>query len=215
MTNATLNGKRFKCPSCMEEMTVKQYVRIITEWNEGDPADRDYLKLLNILTDGAYPSYDHTIENDITLFDLVGWVITQPFEFKKERPKVLYLRDKLIDIPEPGELSIGQNIHLRRDYMDKSRTLEENIAIATAIYLQPIIENRKFHVKRAEELAKEIEQLPIHLIYPIGFFLLKRAQNFGTTSAKTWSRTKISLRQILRKMFLLWPKLAALLSSMT
>jgi len=214
MTNATLNGKRFKCPSCMEEMTVKQYVRIITEWNEGDPADRDYLKLLNILTDGEFTSHANTIENDITLFDLVGWVITQPFEFDKKLPKVLYLRDKLIDIPEPGELSIGQNIHLRRDYIDKSKALEENIAIAVAIYLQPIIENRKFHVKRAEELAKEIEQLPIHLIYPIGFFLLKRAQNFGMTSERTWSRTKISLKQILRKMYLSWPKLGAWLSSM-
>jgi len=198
----------------MEEMTCRQFIRVKKEWQTGDIADLDYFKLLNILTDGEFTSYDNTIENDITIMDLVGWVITQPFEFEKTLPKIIYLRGKLIDIPQdPGELSIGQNIHLRRDYMDKSQILEENIPIATAIFLQPLLDG-KFHVKRAEALAKEIEQMPIHLIYPIGFFLLKRAQNFGSTSARTWNRTKTSLKQKLRRMFLLWPKLAALLSSM-
>lgn len=204
------NGETIKanCPSCWEEMTVAQYIRIIKEWEDGtDIADRDYGKLFNILCDGKFSSVQGSLENQVTLINLVGWVISQPFEFSKTLPKVINYKGKSIDIPrDPRELSIGQNIHLRRDYIDKTTRLEENIAIASAIYLQPVIDNSLFNVKRAEEICKEIEKMPINVIYPIGFFLLRRALKFGMRQEKTSNLPKISLRQTFAKMFQGWLK---------
>jgi hypothetical protein len=205
MTGIKLNGTHFKCASCLEELKVKHYLKILKEWdNDTDIADRDYFKLLNILTDGKFSGYDKTIENDITIFDLVGWVITQPLTFEKKPPKgfVFEYQHRPIPIPEDiSELTIGQNIHLRRDYIDKSTFIEENIAISTAIYLQPIIDGKKFNIKRAEEICREIENMPVHKVYPLGFFLANRAKKFGMPSALTWSRIRTSLGRTLRKMF--------------
>lgn len=204
MTSIVINGKRFSVASCWAEVTTKQYVRIIRDWEpEKDIADRDYFILLNILTDGKFAGMENTIENQVTLTSILGWVVTEPFKFSEELPKMLQIGEKAYDIPEdPRELSIGQNIHLRRDFIDKSTYLEENIAIATAIYLQPIIDNSLFRLKRAEKIAAELETMPASLIYPIGFFLLKRAQRFGQKPEKTWPAILTSLKRMLRQM---WP----------
>jgi hypothetical protein len=207
---AQVNGKvtiiKGSCASCWEELKTYQYIRILKEWEDGsDIADRDYFKLFDILTDGKFTSFEKTVENEVTLINLIGWVITQPFEFSQELPKVLVIGDKVIDIPRhPRELSIGQNIHLRRDYIEKTTKIGENIAIATAIYLQPIVDNSLFSLKRAQEICKEVEQMPINLIYPIGFFLLESAMRFGQRPEKTWLFRPVSLKQMFGLMWHIW-----------
>lgn len=208
MTPVKINGKTHHCASSYQEMKTRQYVRVVKEWDQDkDVADRDYFKLLNILADSNYVRDDSSLENDITIINCVGWVITQPFEFDKELPKAIQIGDKLIEIPrDPAGLSIGQNIHLRRDYIDKSTVVEENMAIATAIYLQPLVDGGRFSMARARELAKVIDEMPISLIYPIGFFLLKRASTFGLPSENRWSRALSSLKRMLNRMLPSWLK---------
>lgn len=203
-----LNSITHDIPSSWMELKTKHYIKIVTEWDtDKDIADRDYFKLLNIFVDGKFSGLEQTAENQVTLINTVGWVVTEPFEFSKELPKVLEYKGRLIDIPEhPSELSIGQNIHLRRDYIDKSKTLMENIAIAVAIYLQPKIDNSLFKIARAQEIAKDLEEMPVHVIYPIGFFLLNRALRFGMRPEKPLQQVKTNLRKRLEKMWLGWLK---------
>ena len=209
---AQVNGKvkiiTARVPSCWEEMTVAQYIRILKEWEDGTAIeDRDYFKLLNILNDGKFTGFEDTVENHVSLTNILGWVIVQPFEFSEDLPKVLVINGKVVDIPRhPKELSIGQNIVLRRDYIEKTKKLGENIAIATAIYLQPIVDKSLFKANRAQEIAKEIEQMPINLIYPIGFFLLERAMRFGQNPGKSLPLIKTNLGETLKKMWLGWRK---------
>lgn len=202
MVTVKLNGNKIKIAGCMEELTTRHYIEIIRDWEtDKDIADRDYFKLLNILSDGRYAGMLGTSENQVTLINAVGWVVTQNFEFSKTLPKVLFYKGKKIDIPrEPAELSIGQNIHLRRK-IEKTKLLEESISIATAIYLQPKIDGGNFDLARAEEIAKDFDKLPVCIIYPIGFFLLKRAMRFGSKPKKIWPQLKTSLNAILLKMF--------------
>lgn len=217
MTAIKLNGKTYKIASCWEEVKTRQYIRILLEWEpEKDIADRDYFILLNILADADFNSYEQTLENQVTLTNILGWVVTQPFEFSKELPKILKIGEQTVDIPEdPRELSIGQNIHLRRDYIDKSKIIEESMGIATAIYLQPIIDKSLFHVKRAVELSKVINEMPVSLIYPIGFFLLKRAMGFGVKPVNYWQAVKISLKRTLKNLSLGWRGLTGSIRSKT
>lgn len=195
MVKLKLNGESHECPSSYFEIKTRQYIRILKEWDQDkDIADRDYFKLFNIVTDGNFTDFARTVENEVTLTGTLGWVIYEDFKFSTIMPKVLNYKGKLVTIPgHPRELSIGQNIHLRRDYIDKSKILEENISIAVAIYLQPLIDDALFSIKRAEVIAKEIDEMPAYLIYPIGFFLLSRALKFGTRPEKTLPLIKISL----------------------
>ena len=196
------------CPSCYAELKTHHYIRMLREWEDGTPIeDRDYFKLFCILTDDKFTAFENTLENQVSLTNLLGWVIAEPFEFSDKPPKVLMFHGKPVDIPEhPRELSIGQNIILRRDYIDKSKHLEENVSIATAIYLQPLIDNSLFKISRAKEIAKEIEEMPINLIYPIGFFLLSRALKFGEMPEKTLPQVRTNLRATLRTMWRDWLK---------
>jgi hypothetical protein len=203
MTTIRLNGKKYFIPSCWEEVTVLQYVQIIRDWEpEKDVADRDFFLLLQILAGVRFKTMQANMENQVTLTNALAWVVAQPFQFSETLPKALFIRGKSVSIPrDPEELSIGQNIHLRR-IIDKSNFVQENIAIATAIYLQPILEEKRFHVEQAQALAKELEQMPIHVIYPIGFFLLRRAERFGKMPMGYWHQIRINLSARLSKMWL-------------
>lgn len=210
MPTVRLNGTKYDIPSSWgdERFKTRHYIQIVRDWDtDKDIADRDYFKLLNIFMDGKFSGLEQTIENQVTLINTVGWVVTEPFEFSKKLPKVLEYKGKLIPIPdEPRDLSIGQNIHLRRDFIDKSKVIEENIAIAVAIYLQPTIDNSLFNINRAKEIAVDLEDMPIHLIYPIGFFLLRRALQFGQKPGNHSPLILNNLRLKLGRMWLGWLK---------
>lgn len=182
-----------------------QYIRILTEWEpEKDIADRDYVKLLSILVGKSFAGMENTIENEITLIDAIGWVVFSPFTFSTELPKVLQIGTQVVDIPpHPKQLSIEQNIHLRRR-MEKSNTLEENIAMATAIFLQPNIDGKKFSIERVNQICTQIEEMPVYLVYPVGFFFLQSVLNYGRNSGKTWSLGSFNLKPMLRRLLPKW-----------
>lgn len=205
MVTITLNGKKHACPSCYEELKTRHYQRMISEWDMEKPiVDRDFFKLFCILTDTQFTSLHSTAENEVTIWNAIRWTIEQHFEFRDDMPKVLQIGDKILDLPRNvGSLSIGQNIHLRQ-ILDKSKYLEENLSIATAIYLQPYYDNTKFDFDRAVELEKIIAEMPAYLIKPVGFFILTNALTPGKTRGINWLRTLISHIKMRRKMLLIW-----------
>src|SRR5690606_27778257 len=115
MTAIKLNGKRYVIPSGWMEVTTGQLIKLL-EWEpDKDIADRDYLKLIPIFTGAEFTSMKADAWNESMLINIFGWVIFQPFEFKKQIPKVLAIAGKKVMIPRQiEELSIGQAIHLRR-----------------------------------------------------------------------------------------------------
>lgn len=208
MVTLKLNGEPYSCPSCYEEIKTRQVVRLVKEVDQTlDIADQDHIKIFCILTDSPFTSLERTVENEITFQNAIGWYFYQDFKLSTILPKVLVFKGHTIPIPqEIGELSIGQNIHLRRDYIDKSKILEENLSIAAAIYLQPAIDKAQFSIKRAIEIAKEFDEMPAYLIYPIGFFFLKRALKFGPKPARILHPGRISLKAMSVQMSHVWRK---------
>lgn len=198
---AILNGEKVEAPECWDNLSTKQYEDIV-RWEPETPlAERNFLKLLAILTNKDFKLFKDTAENEVTLWNIVGWVTEQPFP-SMEVPKVLQIGEKIIDVPrEIVLLSTGQNIHARQE-IDKGLVLTDketgklidcsSYAILTAIYLQPLYDNAKFNFRSAQALAKKIEQMPITLIRPIGFFLLSRVLKHGKTSVWQWLSSSIS-----------------------
>jgi hypothetical protein len=112
----SLNGVRKEIPSCFEELTTRQYERIISEWGIEKPlVERDFFKLFQILCDTDFTDFHATSENEVTIWNAVKWFVESDFVFKEDLPKVLKINDKVITIPKRIEaLSIGQNIHLKQ-----------------------------------------------------------------------------------------------------
>lgn len=188
-----LNGERYVMPSCYEELKTKHYCRIHSEWDLDKPEEqRDYFKLFCILSDSDFKSFVPTNENEVTIWNAIAFVINQPFKFTEEIPKALEVGEKNLSIPRKIEMqSIGQNIILKQQ-INKVKSFEACIGIATAIYLQPEWSGTKFDFDKAMELKEIIDEMPAYLIYPIGFFLLKGAMSYGKPSQNGTSHTTSS-----------------------
>lgn len=194
-----VNGTGYTPPYAWEDrnLTAGRLQRIYSEWDlDKDLADRDFFKLFNILTDNDQ-EIERTTENEVTIGSAIKWVWETPFN--QVMPKILVINEKPVDIPEElGELSIGQNIHLKNE-INSAKYKEEKISIATAICIQPIYDGVKFDFKKAQVLAKKLEEMPAYQIYPIGFFLLNRASKSGSNTQSLWSRILSSLTSKLKR----------------
>lgn len=197
MVTVHLNGRPYKCPTSWQELTTRQYVKMMKDWDpEIDIENRDFFKLFCILTGAGFKKMAKTPENEDSIWNCIHWVIDEKFSFSETKPKAIEIDGKQILIPDgPGQMSIGANIHARK-VIEKSKTYEENIAAAAAIYLQPLYDESKFDPKRVPELEEKLLDMPAYLIYPVGFFLLKRALTFGKRPRNVVS---LILRSLFRK----------------
>jgi hypothetical protein len=204
MVALKLNGNTTDCPTSYDELTAGTFQRIYKEWDlDKELHERDFFKLFSILTNSSFVSVDQSPENETAIWELTRWVIETNPEYGAYR-NVMTFQRKDIEIPERiGALSIGQNIILKQ-LLEKSRTLEENICIATAIYLQPFVMGTKFDYKEAKKLNLLIEQMPAKDIYPIGFFLLSRVMSDGKKRTSNLRLILSSLRKILRRVLPRW-----------
>lgn len=198
-----INGKRVESPDRWEDplLTTDKYQQIVGWEPDKELADRDYFKLFRILSGTDYKKFENSDHNKAELWDIVKWVIETPFPKSDTVPKIFFYKDQEIIVPrEIKFLSPGQNIHARQE-LDKAiilRTKEGKFvdcncySILVAIFLQPLIDKKEFNFQRAKEIEKDIAQMNITKIRPIGFFLLKRVLNFGESSILTWLKTLIN-----------------------
>lgn len=207
-----LNDIKYECPVCWEEVKVKHHQRMISEWDASKQiADRDYFKLFTILTDSDFKQFHSTAVNEVTIWNAIRWVIEQPFKFSNEMPKALQICGKSIVLPtKVGDLSIGQNIHLRQAidqsqalFDDKGNIVEySNYSLAVAIYLQPLIDGKKFDYERALEVEKDILEMPAYKIRPIGFFIAANVLKYGRMPVRNWLKTLANHIKTRRRMWL-------------
>lgn len=216
MVIVQLNGRPYQCATCREELTTDQYQRILKEWgiDQPDLMKRDWLKLFNILSNAHFTAVNMSLEVEQAIWECVAWVLAWDLRFPTELPKVFEIGDRILSVPKKvGACSFGQNVILKQ-VIDRSKYIEENIAMATAVYLTPEffgeldgekkLRPAEFSAEKARELEQEILKMPAHIIYPVGFFLLSRANQSGMPSTRRNSPTQRSLKQSLRQM---WPRL--------
>lgn len=208
-----LNGDRLKCPSCWEELKTRHYQTMVKEWDQDkDIADRDFKKLFCILTDTEYSSISTTLQNQVKIETALDWVVFQNFSFKKTLPKIINFAGEQVQIQKNlKKVSIGANIKARQ-LLDKSTVLVDKsgklvdcdcYSMVVAYYLQPLIRPHKnggFNTDLAEQLEREIAEMPICLIRPIGFFLLKNVLKYGKMQGWQWRQIRTNLSGLTKKM---------------
>ena len=204
----TIEGIKKDIPSCYEQLTTRQYELLIPELAK-DIVDRDHFKMFQVLANTSFQEFHATSENEVTIWNAIKWLYEQHFEFG-EMPKVLRIvecdKDRIVRIPKDvTKLSIGQNVRLKQ-IIAESKYLEENLSAAVAVYLQPLFDEAKFEDDRAMEFKETIEQMPVYLIRPIGFFLLTHASGSGGRQVSLWRRTLNNLGQSLSAMSQLWQR---------
>lgn len=214
-----LNGERLKSPSCWEELKTRHYQRMVKEWDQDkDIADRDFIKLFSILTDTDRAQFDNTLQNHVKIEAALEWVVFQNFSFKTDLPKILNINGDEVEIPgNLKKVSIGANIKARQ-LLDKSTVLVDKsgnlvdcdcYSMIVAYYLQPFVRpyhKGGFNAGFAEQFEKEIAELPICLVRPIGFFLLNNVLKYGRMQGFQWRVILTNLIKLIRRMFQTSPR---------
>lgn len=214
MNTLRINGNKIECPGCYEELKTGTFQRILKEWDPDEPdlSKRDGFKLFSILSNTDYAGMEKTPENEQAIWEAMHWYFTQGFRFSPELPKYVRIGEKTIEVPRKvGPLSFGQNVNLWQ-LIQQSKYIEENIAIAMAIYLQPLYDGSKYDIARARELEKDILDMPVYLTHPIGFFLLQTVQTPGRKRTVTSRRILNNLGRSLKRMLPTWRKSGGLKS---
>lgn len=213
MVHVKINGRKLLCPGCYSELKLKDFVWLRTQWDpDKEIEDKDYVSMFCRLTGTNFktPS-DAYIQ--VTIWNCIKWVIEEKFDMPGV-PKVIEIEGKIVRIPDDiGSLSIGQMIHIRRR-MESDKFDDDSISFAVAVFLQPLYDESDFNIARVKELEAIISDMPAYLAWPIGFFFLKQALNYGKRFVTGWSRIKSSLNSKLSAMRLVWQRLIGLIRSM-
>lgn len=187
--------ERIECPTCWEECTVEVFQRVYANCKEGD----DLIKIFSALTGLPYAQVSETKadELELELYRAVAFVLYDEERFRYiERPDTIKILGKTITIPKKIEsLTVAQNFHVRSK-MIGAKNIETLISFATAVYLQPLIDESKFDLSRAKEIEKEILKMNIFDIYPIGSFLLGKLKKSGSVGLPSllWKKLKTAIR---------------------
>lgn len=197
MVSIEINGQKIKMLSSKEELTFKQYTRLIEEVGYDKPVEeRDWLAAFNILAGTSFKQIA-SLEEHMKLYTLIEWAI-EGFQFELSKEDFKWHGEK-IKMPKTSNLSIGQAITLKQS-IAKYKYLESSAAAVLAIYLQPIIDNADYSLERAREIEKEIELMPAQIVWTYGFFLHKKLLTSGLFFTNNKSATQINLKTWLQLM---------------
>lgn len=200
MIRASINGKRINLPS---------------GWHEVDTATFQRIKSLEeptiISVFSAVIDYDHQtiaqsgdLELELAMYQVCSFIlnpVTEEYFRKAEPPKWFTIEGKRVTIEKNLEsMTIEQNLVVRQK-MTSIKFLEQAISFAIAVYIQPKIDG-KFDIDRAKQLEAAVLAMPIEDTFPLGFFLLKRLQNFGRNGVRRWLLHPNWLMSLSKR----WPK---------
>ena len=196
LTGETNKGKfRINYPENWDETITEQFIRIIREWDGVDP-----IKAFSILSGMEVHDIQTSTDNKLeaALYESVRFLYGR-FELDKlPIPETLELRplwfkdaplvpDRVTIPKKIGRLTIGQAIQARK-CLEGMEDIREGVSMVTAIYLQPLIDQKPFDMLRSIELEQIILKMPITRIYPIGVFFLQRLSVSGPRRGNVWHR---------------------------
>jgi len=216
------SGEKIKVPNSWASCSAEIFQKIIGQWEpEKDIKDRSVLKLFNIMIGMDINPEEDDLDLEAAIWECTRFVYLEPMDFTKlPVPNKIKLLDKIIEFPKDlGRLKIGQNIHVRQE-LQNVKDPNEALSIVVAIYLQPMLDKVKYGLKeslfdfhRAKEYEKEILQLPITEVYPIGFFFLRQLRNYGKGLIPSLNRM---IRRKMQNVLLLlnWRKVRDLLHTL-
>lgn len=195
MIKFKIEGKEYSIPTKWEEVTVEQYLKLLTCDKE------DIVMFLSIVTGVDYDTMYRTRQTDVDeiLLPLISFFHT-PIDLSKQKMsgKIL-LQGKQHDIPKDlGFHSLGQKIEASNVMLaefKKSGELTGCMVEVVAMYLQPIVTGKEYSSESAKELEAELLKCSIIDVYPVAAFFLKKL------IASISVRKKLSVRDTLKSKF--------------
>ena len=190
MVSVWLNDNRkVDIPLGWHEVTTELYQRL-KEIEEPD-IFKVFAVLINVEPEQLLQSKSEELE--FTMYKVSEFIFYDEYFRNNPVPTEWKINHKTITIPQKIDaMTIQQNLMVRQK-LTQIKFLEQGISYATAVYLQPFIDEGRFDSDRVPEIEKELLKMPIEDTFPIGFFLLNRLRNFGNDGRMLLLQTRVSL----------------------
>ena len=168
MIHFTLESHKYKLPTNWTEITIATYQRMVTV-QDGDLSP---LRILAALSGADYQALADS-KADLAMHTreaLTFWAAEVPNFLKLPLRDKYSFRGKFYDRPKNIELErMGQKIMLQQK-MQEAKDVNQCLAFAIALYMQPILDDDKFDEKRIPELEQEVLAMKVLDLYPLALF---------------------------------------------
>jgi hypothetical protein len=182
ITLASGEKETVKFPLTWFDTPTELYERIWEEWDQS-ASPESLVKLFSIITGGKYTDYITSTDNRIEriILEAVKFVVQNPVDLQSmPKPRWFKIEGRTIELPKYDiqykRFSLGQMLTIRKLMYNKD--VRSGISLACALYVQPLLDG-KFDDNRVDYYQAIIKKMPITDTFPIGFFILRRANNVG------------------------------------
>lgn len=194
MKHYKINDIKFSIPTQWSDVPYGTYRKLLNEKNEGviikELTGKDILSL-NISGD-AYVQ----IREDLKFFT------TDPTK-NYIPPKKITIKGNDVELPtDIAHYSIGQYTDLRNSVNDEA----DNLSMAMAIYLQPLVDG-SYNIDKVKYFTKEVDNLPCDLVINLGGFFLMNSLGLKTGLMSNylnqnirWMRFRLAIDGFLKRL---------------
>jgi len=201
MTPILIDNKNIYIADCWEDVTVDQFVKLISNADCVNPVANIIAALTGIDYDVIESMKCDVSESVMSAISFVGNV---PDFSAMKTPDKITIGDKLLPvIKDITEECFGQKIMVQQkinDCVESGKDLSTLIAFTIATYFQPAFYNEKYSGKKAEEFEQITKHCKILEAFPVANFFLSRYINSQQkkTSTSTSRQQKKNSKQALK-----------------
>ena len=162
-------------PSSFDDITFDTFMKLRKTTDE--------YKMIEILTGIQIGSW-LTIVNQKLIISWLEWFKFEQLE-QMDRPHIIFVgkeRKPIFTQDDIGEDTFAQKIFAQRRLKD-CKTIEQQVEAIPdliAIYLQPLIDKKDFDPKRLPQILKQIKELPVSIVIPLGNYYIKELDKIIT-----------------------------------
>lgn len=175
MIAVKINDQKMSLPDKWDEVTTRQYMEMVKYSSDLNP-----IRMLSILLGMDYDTLQQcdADQMDISAMNIMTF-IGEPIDFKA-LPVVdkLTIGEKQVDVPKDiRRETLGQKLMMQtflNELAQRKAPIIEVIPFAIATYLSPGYYEKPYDDKRAEQLLPMIENCPVMITHPLGYFFLNR-----------------------------------------
>ncbi len=175
MIAVKINDQKMSLPDKWEEVTTMQYMHMVRHSSDLNP-----VRLLSILIGMDYDTLQQVDSTgiDLSVLNMITF-IGNDIDFKSlPVPDRIKIGEKEVDVPKDiRRETLGQKLMMQtflNGLSERKAPIIEVIPFAIATYLSPGYYEKPYDDNRAQQLIPLIEQCPVMITHPLGYFFLNR-----------------------------------------
>lgn len=194
MVTLVTNKRRIviESPTQWEDVTTGMFPKIVLAG--------DFFSRLSVMY-GVEKDLLESLADEKVIEELMRMSKFSSEELSTDLPTHFKFREQLFMMPKNlDKFTFGQVVSVINE-LQRRESYEECISFVVAVFVSTHLNKTgAFDLLDARDIESEINEIPITVTYPIGFFYLSKLRYFGTTSSNVLTRLKVQVMNWMRRL---------------